>query len=263
MRFLIKRMLQKRTITNHTVFVAIFILTILILPFSGHSRHVPPKVLLQEQFEDLANWEPLSFPDMKKPCDYSIVEDEEGSYLKAKSEASASGLKYRETFDVFEYSNARWRWKAENVYEKGNLCSKEGNDFPLRIYIVFKYDPNKAGFFTRLKYSSAKLLFGEYPPHSALNYIWANKDHGEKVINSPNTRRSKLITKRGLSDVGSWQNEEVNILDDYRKAFGEDPPKIASVIVMNDSDDTGECSVSYIDYIEVYQEPDSPNQSSP
>ena len=76
MRFLITEMLHKKKIKNHTVFFSIFFLVIFILPVSSHSRHVPPKVLLQEQFEDLANWEPLSFPDMKKPCDYSIVEDE-------------------------------------------------------------------------------------------------------------------------------------------------------------------------------------------
>jgi hypothetical protein len=47
--------------------------------------------------------------------------------------------------------------------------------------------------------------------------------------------------------------EEANILEDYTKAFGAAPPAIASIAIMNDSDNTGESSVSYVDYIEVYK----------
>jgi hypothetical protein len=45
----------------------------------------------------------------------------------------------------------------------------------------------------------------------------------------------------------------VNVLDDYRRAFDEDPPAVARLAVMSDSDNTGEQAISYIDYIEVYR----------
>ena len=50
-----------------------------------------------------------------------------------------------------------------------------------------------------------------------------------------------------------WQDEEINILQDYRSAFGKEPPSIASIAIMNDSDNTGQQSVSYIDFIEVFR----------
>jgi len=39
----------------------------------------------------------------------------------------------------------------------------------------------------------------------------------------------------------------------HKDAFGEDSPSQASIAIMNDSDNTGEGSVSYIDYIEIHK----------
>lgn len=219
----------------------------------GHSQTRSEKVFLMENFESLQDWEPLIFPKIKKHSVYTISTDTRGSSVRAESSGSASGLKYRKTFNVYAYPNIRWRWKAENVYEKGSVKTREGDDYPIRVYIIFKYDPEKADFFTRLKYGSAKLFQGEYPPHSALNYIWANKTYGQTIFPSPFADDSKMIIKQGPSDVGNWHEEKVNLLEDYREAFGEDPPENAGIVIMNDSDNTGESSVSYFDFIEVYR----------
>ena len=113
--------------------------------------------------------------------------------------------------------------------------------------------PDKAGFRQKLKYKAAKVLYGEYPPDSALSYIWANKEYRERILASKYTDRAKMILlQRGRSNVGKWQEHEVNILEDYKKAFGKSPPAVASIAIMNDSDNTGESSVSYVDYIEIY-----------
>lgn len=47
--------------------------------------------------------------------------------------------------------------------------------------------------------------------------------------------------------------ESVNILDDYRKAFGKDHPATAALAVMSDTDNTGTSAVAYLDFIEVGQ----------
>jgi hypothetical protein len=41
--------------------------------------------------------------------------------------------------------------------------------------------------------------------------------------------------------------ETRNIVDDYRRLFGGDPPRIAGVAVMTDTDDTGERAVAWYD----------------
>ncbi len=62
-----------------------------------------------------------------------------------------------------------------------------------------------------------------------------------------------IIVQSGAEHIGKWLEQEVNVLEDYRKAFGKDPPETASIAIMNDSDNTGESSISFIDYIEVYR----------
>jgi len=213
------------------------------------------QVLLQENFDNTDNWKPLNFPKIKEHSSYTVETSDEGSYLVAKSSGSASALIYKEEFNVYEFPYVRWRWKVSNIYEKGNAKSKKGDDYPIRIYVIFKYDPKKAGFRERLKYRTAKILYKEYPPHSGLNYIWANKEHREKIITSKYTDKSRMILlQKGKSNVGKWQEHEINIVEDYKAAFGKNPPEIASIAIMNDSDNTKESSTSYVDYIEVYSE---------
>jgi len=59
--------------------------------------------------------------------------------------------------------------------------------------------------------------------------------------------------EKGEDNVGKWVLEEVNVTEDYQKAFGEKPPVAASLAIMNDSDNTGESAVSYVEFIEVYR----------
>lgn len=232
--------------------IAASVIVSLLLVLNPHSLLCAEHFAVDEDFDSLDNWVPVLFPKIEKHSSYTIVPGEGGNVLKAASMASASGLRYVKTFNVYQYPVARWRWKVENVYVKGDLTTKNGDDYPLRVYVNFQYDPEKAGFGERLVYGLAKTVYGEYPPHSSLSYIWANRTHDRIIYPSPYTDKAKLIIVRsGKADTGEWLEEEVNIVEDYRKAFGESPPSTASIAIMNDSDNTGESSVSYLDYIQV------------
>jgi hypothetical protein len=211
-------------------------------------------ILFHEDFVNLDAWKPYKFPKIERQSTYSIVQEGPASYLKAESNASASALLYKNPFDISRYHKVRWRWEIENVYEKGNAAEKTGDDYPIRVYIIFEYNPDDATFTERITYGLAKAFYGEYPPHSSLNYIWGNKPQEKKIIPSPYTDRSKMIVmESGEDKVKTWVDEEVDIMDDYTRAFGKSPPTTASIAIMNDSDNTGEASISYIDFIEVYR----------
>jgi hypothetical protein len=213
-----------------------------------------PNVLFYETFNSLAHWSPFYYPKIKKHSTYTIAHDGGLQCLKAESHASASALVYGESFDVYEYPNVKWRWKVDRVYKKGKTCSKAGDDYPLRVYVLFEYDPGKVGMFERMKYRMAKSLYGYYPPQSSLTYVWANREQPETIVTSPYTSRAKMVLlQQGARNVGTWQDEEVDIVRDYQKAFGKQPPVRARIAIMNDSDNTGESSVSYLEYIEVYR----------
>lgn len=211
-------------------------------------------VFLREEFSDLANWRPVTFPKIREHTRYSIETLERESVLRAESQASASAIVHRMTFNVPDHPRLRWAWRVDNVYRKGNARSKEGDDYPLRIYVLFEYDPEKAAALDRAKYGVARALYGEYPPHSALNYIWASREDEEGILTNPYASNAKMIVlQKGRKNLGRWIVEERNILDDYRRAFGTDPPARATLGIMNDSDNTKEAAVAYVGFIEVYR----------
>lgn len=209
-------------------------------------------VFLREDFNDLSLWRPLSFPKVEKQSRYEIVIQGPLSYLRAESQASASGLVLKREFNVYQYPIIRWRWKVDSVYQKGDVRTKDGDDYPFRVYVIFKSSSSDEGLIEKLKRSTFRMFYGESLPSNSLNYVWANSGHPDAIITSPYTDHSKIILlQRGTANIGRWIDEEVNILKDFDRAFNRKPPETATVALMNDSDNTGESSVSYMDWIEI------------
>lgn len=191
-------------------------------------------------------WQPMTFKNIEKHTTYELVEKNKQTVIKAVSEASASGLIREISIDPEKYPWIAWSWKVENIFEKGDVTRKEGDDYPARIYILFAYDPDRLSFFERLKYRATRLIYGQYPPHAAINYIWASSAPKHTFAPNPYTDRAKMIVvESGEEKTGMWRKEKRNVYNDYQKAFGEQPPMISGIAIMTDSDDTGESAVAY------------------
>lgn len=208
--------------------------------------------MFREDFETLDDWTPLAFKNIQRQTTYTIENQAGDRILAARSSSSASALIHRQTFDITEYPIIRWRWKVERVYESGDYRTKSGDDYPLRIYVLFDYDPATAATGDNIRFELGKAIFGRYPPRYCLNYIWANRPHETEAVPSPYTSRSVMIPlEQGPENVGRWMEETVNVLEDFKRVFGENPPREATLAIMNDSDNTGEQAASYLAFIEV------------
>lgn len=206
----------------------------------------------REEFKTLDAWTPLTFPKIERHSRYLTVRMQDRQALKAEADASASGLVSTNVFNPYQAPILRWRWRVENVYRNGDATRKDGDDYPIRVYVLFVYDPGRASLGMRAKYSLARRFYGETPPHASLNYIWASRPHEKRILTSPYTDRSRMVVLRaGPVDSGRWVDEEVNILDDYHIAFGEDPPRVARLAIMADADNTGESATAYVEFIEL------------
>jgi len=192
-------------------------------------------------------WSPLAFPQVEKHAQYTLVRDgEAGIVVRAEANAAASGLMRKLDLPVDDRPLLAWRWKADNLIAKGDVTRREGDDYPVRIYVAFRYSPERVGLADRLKYAAARFLYGEYPPHSGLNYIWETKAPIGTLATNPFVDRVKMIVvESGPARLRQWLAYERDIVADYRRAFGEDPPPISGVALMTDSDNTGESVVAY------------------
>jgi hypothetical protein len=191
-------------------------------------------------------WKPLTFKKIERHTVYTLVKDGETIVVNAVANASASGLVREIRIDPNEYPIIQWRWKVANILKKGDVHKKEGDDYPARIYITFEYDSSKLGFFEKIKYETARLLYGQYPPLSAINYIWESRASVGTIVPNPYTDRVMMIVlESGDTKVNQWICEERNILEDHKKAFRESPSMISGVAIMTDTDNTGESATAY------------------
>jgi len=195
-------------------------------------------------------WKPLTFRNIAATTRYSVVPDGAGFVLKAESRAAASGLYRPVDLAPTVYPILAWRWKVENILAKGDERRKEGDDYAARIYVAFQYDPGAATLWEKTRYGTYRLFYGEYPPKAVINYIWANRLPKGAAIDNAFTDRAKMIAvQSGPQEIGRWLSEERNLYEDYRRLFGQEPPRIAGIALMTDTDNTGESAVAYYDQI--------------
>jgi hypothetical protein len=54
-----------------------------------------------------------------------------------------------------------------------------------------------------------------------------------------------IVIRSGNKHAGKWMYEKRNIIEDYRRAFGEEPGKITGIAIMTDTDNTGESASAW------------------
>jgi hypothetical protein len=189
----------------------------LLLCVSISSAHADEITVSRFATEGIKGWEAKSF---KGTTEYRIVQEDGRSVLKAHAKGAASGLSKKLSFDPRTYRYLKWSWKVSDTVAGGNEKTKQGDDYAARVYVVF---PGR--FFWQMR---------------ALNYIWANKlPKGEFVPNAFTSNAMLLAVESGPSRAGQWVTEKRDILADYRRLFGEDPPEAGAIAIMTDTDNTG------------------------
>jgi hypothetical protein len=154
------------------------------------------------------------------PTQYRLLKDGNEVVLQAESSKQASGLIYEIDVDLASYPILVWRWKVEDIIPAGNALTKEGDDYPARVYVVFPH------WFK--------------PKTRSINYIWANRLAQGEVVPNPFFSNARMVAvQSGNEQAGSWISECRNVYQDYRKIFGESPPQAGAIALMTDTDNTG------------------------
>ena len=216
--------------------------------FSAEKAGTPPQ-----------GWKPLTFRNTEKHTTYVLTSEGGVTVLKAEANASASGLTRDLTamnVNIRDTPILKWRWKVANLVKTADIHTKEGDDYPARIYVTFRYDPEKAGAGVRMQYGMAKALYGEYPPHAGINYVWDGKaPAGTMVPNAYTARAMMFVVESGAKRVGEWIEVERNVYEDYKRAFKEEPPPVLGIALMTDTDQTGEAATAWYGDITLRKKP--------
>jgi len=177
----------------------------------------------------LDGWEEQEFANK---TDYRLVTEDGRRVLQANSQAAASGLYKEMRIDLERTPYLHWSWKVDNTLGDLDETTRQGDDYPARIYVV----------------ASGGLFF--WNTH-AISYVWASRQAKEKDWPNAFTGRALMLAvQSGDERLGQWIEERRNVREDFRRLFGSDVRYIDAIAVMTDTDNAGGQSTAY--YGDVY-----------
>jgi hypothetical protein len=187
-----------------------------------------------------ADWLGWGLNSGKRRTDYRLVNgDAAGTVLQADAEQGGTGLYRRIRVDPGRQPVLEWRWRVEKLIAGADLRKGSREDSAARLVISFHGDPAKLDFEDRARLRLAKVFAGEPLPYAMLIYVWSNQIAVETTLPSPQIDRIRMVVvESGNARLGRWLTYRRNILEDYRRAFGEDPGEIVAVGVLTDADNT-------------------------
>lgn len=182
----------------------------------------------------------------KRLTEYRLVPAAQGTVLEAYADRAGTGLYRRVRVDPHRQPMLEWSWRIGNAIPGADLRVGSREDSAARLVVSFHGDRQKIDLEDRLKLRLAKAIAGEPLPYAMLIYVWSNQIPVETALPSPQIDRIRMVVvERGDERVGQWLNYRRNILEDYRRAFGDEPGDIVAVGVLTDSDNTQQVARSY------------------
>lgn len=178
----------------------------------------------------MSGWKAEEFEGL---TDYSIQEVDGQRVLRANSRAAASGLYRKIRVDLWQYPYLNWRWKIDNRLPVRNETTKEGDDYPVRLYIVVD---------GKLRVWKTK----------SLNYVWSRGlSKGSAWPNAFADNNVVMLSVRdGSDDTNRWYEEKRNVLQDVQRYLSPEIRYIDVVAIMTDTDNTHSFANSY--YGDIY-----------
>lgn len=184
-------------------------------------------------------WQDLSFSKFRAPTKFELIEDSGATVVHAISENSSSALIENIDIDPRQFPILNWRWKAPRLVPGANSTSRTTEDAPVRLIVAFEGDKDKLSFSDQITFTESRALLGLDPPYATLEYVWGDGAAKETIIeNGWNPRIRLLLAQSGAERVGDWVMETRNIVEDFRRAFGEEPGRVISIGIHCDSDAT-------------------------
>lgn len=185
-------------------------------------------------------WRATKLPKVPRDTRYLLVDDGGTTVLRGEAQSSMSGLSHTLHADPKATPMLEWRWKVSGVPPKGEIGTRDGDDYAARLYVLFDYDLARLPFTTRLKIRIARTLYGEAVPAAGLCYVWdAKAPVGTTTWSAYTDRLRMIVVESGAAKAGQWISFRRDVVADYRAAFGDEPPAISGIAIATDTDNTG------------------------
>jgi len=163
---------------------------------------------------------------------YSLGNNENGKFIRAEANNSASGLGKEIKINLNETPFLNITWKIEKDLPGIDEDSKKGHDYAARVFVI-----KKTGV-TPLS-------------NRAMNYVFSSNNNVNSYHPSPFTKKSiDYVLSTTKKNLNEWVTVKVNVRDHFKKFHNLDLDEINGVAIMSDTDNSKLSSIAY--YQNIY-----------
>ena len=158
---------------------------------------------------------------------YSLGSNENGNFLKAVADNSASGLGKEIIIDLNKTPFLNITWKVEKDLRGINERSKKGHDYAARVFVVKKTGATPLS-------------------NRAMNYVFSSNEDVNVSHPSPYTKKSiDFVLATTKDSFNEWVTVKVNVKKHFKEFHDLDVNKINGVAIMADTNNSKLSSVAY------------------
>ena len=163
---------------------------------------------------------------------YSLGDNENGKFLRAEANNSASGLGKEIKINLIETPFLNITWKIEKDLPGIDEGSKKGHDYAARVFVVKKTGATPLS-------------------NRAMNYVFSSNNDVNTYHSSPFTKKSiDYVLSTTKENLNEWVTVKVNVRDHFKKFHNLDLDEINGVAIMSDTDNSKLSSIAY--YQNIY-----------
>lgn len=152
--------------------------------------------------------------------DFTVVDSDGRRALLLKSHNEHSTIARELHVDLRATPVLEWSWKVLKLPAGADIRAKETSDLTAHVFVIWPRFP--AMVRSRL-----------------IGYVWDATAPVQTVEKSRKTGTVHFFVLRsGASGLGQWLTERRNVLEDYRRIFGEEPEGPRALALSIDTNDT-------------------------
>ncbi|HEX9263423.1 MAG TPA: DUF3047 domain-containing protein [Candidatus Binatia bacterium] len=166
----------------------------------------------------------------KPAYDFEIVSDDAqpALHLRSKGDSSTISRDLGASVQLNETPILEWRWKVMTLPAGGNACQQSTDDQAAQVYVAWLRAP-------------------EAVRSRIIGYVWDSTAPAGTICKSQKTSTvTYVVLRSGSGGLGKWITERRNVVEDFRKIYGESPDNPTALSLGIDSDDTRSSADSFI-----------------
>jgi hypothetical protein len=156
----------------------------------------------------------------------TIVEDggRRALYMKSVNDSTTMNKEIKGKVHLKDTPVLEWDWKSIVLPKGANSCKKATDDQAGQVFVVWP-------------------RFPEQVRSRIIGYVWDTTQPAGTTCKSEKTGTvTYVVVRSGPADLNKWISEKRNVVDDFKKIYGEAPDDPAVLSLSIDSNDTNTSS---------------------